>query len=293
MKCEILPLTDEEAEYVGGRLAEYVRSVAPPRPGAEEDEVVLKIEEDGAIIAGCVADLCEWNWDRMLLAKLWVDERYRHRGLGSMLIREAERIARERGCYISCLGTLDFQARGLYEKHGYRVFTVRKDYPRGHEGYSMSKRLDSGLPDYVPRHNGAESLYEIKRGTGEDGEVIGEGLGRHGDLFAPDLHDVIPLNRKLVDENGVFIAGIVANVGCWDEFDVEALWVEEPYRNRGLGSYLLGSVEREAAENGAYKLFASAGDWNVGFFKKNGYSVMGELKDVPKGHSCYELEKRP
>ena len=44
MKCEILPLTDEEAEYVGGRLAEYVRSVAPPRPGAEEDEVVLKIE---------------------------------------------------------------------------------------------------------------------------------------------------------------------------------------------------------------------------------------------------------
>ena len=34
-----------------------------------------------------------------------------------------------------------------------------------------------------------------------------------------------------------------------------------------------------------------AGDWNVGFFQKNGYLLRGELKDVPKGHDCYELYK--
>ena len=34
-----------------------------------------------------------------------------------------------------------------------------------------------------------------------------------------------------------------------------------------------------------------AGDWNVDFFKKNGYLLRGELKDVPEGHNCYELYK--
>ena len=88
----------------------------------------------------------------------------------------------------------------------------------------------------------------------------------------------------------VFVC-IAANVGGWNGSDLEILWVEKPYRNRGLGSYLLGEIEREAIRNGAYKLFASTGDWNVGFFKKNGYFVSGELKDVPRGHNCYELEK--
>lgn len=39
-------------------------------------------------------------------------------------------------------------------------------------------------------------------------------------------------------------------------------------------------------------VLTSAGDWNVDFFKKNGYLVRGELKDVPKGHNCYELYKK-
>ena len=32
-------------------------------------------------------------------------------------------------------------------------------------------------------------------------------------------------------------------------------------------------------------------DWNVEFFKKNGYKIAGEIPDLPKGHSFYILEK--
>ncbi len=291
VRYEIKPLTEEEAEYIGEKLVEYVRSVVPPRPGTEEERLVLKIEDNGTVIAGCIIKFHQWNWDRMLLSTLWVDERYRRQGLASMLIREAERFGREKGCYISCLGTMVFQARGLYEKHGYTVFTTHKDYPKGHEGYSLSKRLDRNIPDYIPKNNDAASRFKILLGTEEDAEIICDGLGRYTDAFAPDLHEDIPLCRKLIDEEGRFIAGIISEVGGWNDFDVEVLWVEEPYRNQGLGSYLLREVEREAIEKGAYKLLASAGDWNVGFFEKNGYTVAGELRDVPRGHSCYELEK--
>ncbi len=63
-------------------------------------------------------------------------------------------------------------------------------------------------------------------------------------------------------------------------------------RHHGVGSYLLKEAEDFAKENGATMIMTSAGDWNVDFFKKNGYLLRGELKDVPKGHNCYELYKK-
>ena len=67
--------------------------------------------------------------------------------------------------------------------------------------------------------------------------------------------------------------------------------MEEPLRRQGLGTYFLREAEKVAKENGAFMILTNAGDWNVGFFKKNGYLLRGELKDVPKGHNCYELYK--
>jgi GNAT superfamily N-acetyltransferase len=75
-------------------------------------------------------------------------------------------------------------------------------------------------------------------------------------------------------------------LGC-----VNAVFVEEPLRRQGLGTLLLREAEVFAKENGAPMIVTSAGDWNIGFFKKNGYQLRGELKDVPKGHDCYELYK--
>lgn len=54
---------------------------------------------------------------------------------------------------------------------------------------------------------------------------------------------------------------------------------------------LLKAAEAFARENGASMVLTNAGDWNVAFFQKNGYLIRGELRDVPKGHDCYELCK--
>ena len=84
---------------------------------------------------------------------------------------------------------------------------------------------------------------------------------------------------------------MIADVGKGAYGFVDALFVEEPLRRQGLGTYLLKEVEKLAKENGAAMLLTNAGDWNVEFFRKNGYLLRGELKDVPKGHNCYELYK--
>ena len=123
MEYKIENLTKEEAAYIGGKINEIV----PREVDADEEEFVLKVEnEAGEIVGGCIAEAYEYRWSRMFLDTLWVDERYRHHGIGSMIIREVERIAREKGCRVVTLGTASYMARPFYEKHGFTVFTTLK-----------------------------------------------------------------------------------------------------------------------------------------------------------------------
>ena len=69
-----------------------------------------------------------------------------------MILRELERIARDKGCRVVTLGTASYMARPFYEKHGYTVFTTIKT-PNGYISYSLVKYLDRDTSEYVPTDN--------------------------------------------------------------------------------------------------------------------------------------------
>ena len=278
-------LTREDAAYIGEKINEIV----PRETDADEEEFVLKIEnEDGEIIGGCIAEAYEYHWSRMFLNTLWVDERWRHHGLGSVLLREVERIAREKGCRVVTLGTASYMARPFYEKHGYTVFTTLK-MANGFISYSLVKYLDRDTPDYVPTDNSG-ARFRVSLGNDDDAEVIENGIAAYSEAYEQKYERVDYL-KKLVDKDGNFAAGVIADAEKGGNGFVNALFVEEPLRRQGLGTYLLQEAEKLAKENDAPMVLTTAGDWNVGFFQKNGYLLRGELKDVPKGHDCYELYK--
>jgi GNAT superfamily N-acetyltransferase len=285
MEYKIEELTKEEAGYIG----EKINGIVPREVDADEEEFVIKVEdENGVTIGGCVATAYEYHWSRVLLDELWVDERYRHHGIGSMIIREVERIAREKGCRVVTLGTASYMARPFYEKHGYTVFTTLKK-TNGYISYSLVKYLEKDTPCYVPTDNSG-TRFKISFGNDDDAEVIGKGLYAYDEAYDQNFESV-DFYKKLVGSDGKFAAGVIADANKGDIGFVNALFVEEPLRRKGLGTHLLKEAERFAKENGASMVFTSAGDWNVGFFQKNGYLIRGELKDVPKGHDCYELYK--
>jgi GNAT superfamily N-acetyltransferase len=73
---------------------------------------------------------------------LWVADRHRGSGLGSRLLAEAERRAREdHACARARVETWDFQAPGFYRQHGYDVVAVVPDYPPGVKEFTLTKRL--------------------------------------------------------------------------------------------------------------------------------------------------------
>ena len=285
MEYKIENLTKEEASYIGEKINEIV----PHEVDEDEIEFVLKVEnENGETIGGCIVEAYEYHWSRMFLDTLWVDERYRHHGIGSMIIREVDRIAKEKGCRVVTLGTASYLARPFYEKHGFSVFTTLKK-PNGYISYSLVKYLDKDTPEYEPTDNSG-ARFKISLGSEDDAEVIENGIKTYSEAYEPEYENV-SFYKKIADIDGKLMAGIIADAGKGSYAFVDAVFVEEPLRLHGLGSYLLKEAEKFAKENDATLVLTNAGDWNVDFFKKNGYLIRGELKDVPKGHNCYELYK--
>ncbi len=98
---------------------------------------------DGSVVGGLLAAQA-WGW--LIIDALWVAEPLRSRGLGSRLLQEAEQTAASQGCTGALLGTFDFQGRGFYEGHGYRVYGQLDGFPTGHVHYHMAKSLTTSMP---------------------------------------------------------------------------------------------------------------------------------------------------
>lgn len=82
------------------------------------------------------------HFEWLFIAILWVDDRYRGRGIGTRLVRRAEREAIRRGCRHAWLDTFDFQAPHFYKKLGYQRFGTLHSYPApGHRRYFLTKDL--------------------------------------------------------------------------------------------------------------------------------------------------------
>ena len=288
MQYEIIPCTDDDAEFIEAQADREFHAVAPPQPGAEEEELHYKITDDeGNIIAGCTLAIDEQK--TAAIYRLWVEEAYRRRGMASALIQKAERKAREAGCYLVMVGTYDWQAKPLYLKHGYTVNDTMSGAPKGHEHYFLTKRLDCSSAEYVPSNY---QEYEIIPGGEEDAKFLSGQLQKHDEACAPREHPYVSICKKVTDESGRIIAGISGGVDGWSGTDIDGLWVDEPYRRQGIGSRLLRAFEREAKETGADIMFIEAYDWNVEFYRKNGYEkVTGVLEDYPKGHTMFCMEK--
>jgi GNAT superfamily N-acetyltransferase len=96
---------------------------------------------DRKIIGGLVANVQSgWKW--IHIQRLWVDEAYRGAGIGRWLMEAAEKEAQKLGILYAAVDTMEFQARGFYEKQGYTVYGVMEDYPYGHRKFHLRKTLN-------------------------------------------------------------------------------------------------------------------------------------------------------
>ncbi|HEV7628290.1 MAG TPA: GNAT family N-acetyltransferase [Streptomyces sp.] len=135
-------LLRESLRETNSGLSAVMRAMRGTAADSEVPVEIYALEDErpgGSLIGGLVGHA----WARWLhIGLLWVDERQRGGKLGSRLMAEAERQAREdHGCLHSRVETFDFQAPGFYQKLGYTLVGKVEDYPPGCTDHLLVKRL--------------------------------------------------------------------------------------------------------------------------------------------------------
>ena len=107
--------------------------------GNDYKPLALTVEDSDNEIVGGLWGRTYYGW--LFVELLFIPETLRKRGLGTEILLRAEQEAIARGCHSVWLDTYEFQARGFYERLGYRCFGQLDNYPAGFSRYFMKKTL--------------------------------------------------------------------------------------------------------------------------------------------------------
>ncbi|HBI91930.1 MAG TPA: N-acetyltransferase [Terrisporobacter glycolicus] len=125
MKLEITDkITEEDENIIFKELLGY--NLARIEDKNPRDLGIYLQDEEGQKIAGLIGNT-HGNW--LSIKFLWVSEEMRGQNIGSDILSQAEKTAKERGCKYSFLDTFSFQAPEFYRKHGYKEVFVLENYP--------------------------------------------------------------------------------------------------------------------------------------------------------------------
>jgi GNAT superfamily N-acetyltransferase len=256
-------------------------------------ELVLCLRDEAGTAAGGVIARLNWGW--LWLRTLAVAPAARGAGWGKRLLAQAEDWARARGATGVRLDTYSFQARGFYEKLGYRLVGEIPDCPKGHTRFSMAKRLDGAEPAATPWPDAAAPRATITVTEAEwdrASRPIEDGLTRHNAPLAGP-HGWTPVNLAVRRPGEAQpVGGILANV-LYRWLFIHMFYLPEDLRRGGLGAALIARAEAEARARGCVGIWLDTFSFQARpFYEKQGFRVFGTLDDFPPGHSRHFLMKR-
>lgn len=129
----------ENQKELSRLLEQHTRNADQSTPPYEREVISLAAYEKGTYAGGITGDMV---WNILNVHLLAVDASFRGSGLGSALLTELEHRARQRGCKVSELTTMSWQAPDFYQKQGYEIFGEIKDCPNvGQTKYYLKKLL--------------------------------------------------------------------------------------------------------------------------------------------------------
>ena len=133
---EIIDLNEAQVEDIETRLSAFDENhITYKMDGC----IQIGVEDDGRLIAGL--DACITAFKILYVSTVFVDEGYRRKGIGAMLIREMEKRAAGMGVNTIRLDTFDWQGKEFYNALGYKCVGHYDNTEDGYSEYFFLKRI--------------------------------------------------------------------------------------------------------------------------------------------------------
>lgn len=140
-------------------------------------------------------------------------------------------------------------------------------------------------------------LSTCERGDDSRRRTVAHSLGRHnGTRGYPD--DWRPLSvfahgpSKFHFFRGPLLGGVNGGM-AWGWLYVSHLWIDEKIRGQGMGATLLARSEELSGHYGMRGAHLTTASFQArGFYEKQGYTVFGEIADMPPGETLFYMKKK-
>ena len=133
---KIIDLNETQLEDIENNLSNYDETYITYKM---EGNIQIGIEEDGKVVAGL--DACITTFKILYVSTVFVDENYRRKGYGRILIEEMEKRAREMGVNTIRLDTFSWQGKEFYEALDYEIVGSYENSTDGYAEYFFLKRI--------------------------------------------------------------------------------------------------------------------------------------------------------
>ena len=125
----------------------------------------------------------------------------------------------------------------------------------------------------------------------DDIEALRTGLTKFNDAFTGAVCRE-KISSFVKDDSGKIVGGILGEIN-WNWMYIQGLWIDESVRNDGWGLKILSQMEEYALSKTITNIRLETTTFQaLGFYVKAGYSVFGELANMPDGHTSYFLQKQ-
>ncbi len=283
----------EQIKVIESGLETYNRNF----PGGDLDipipdiSLVLRNPE-GDIVGGVITSMLTGI---MHLESLWIDEKYRGKGLGKHLVLSAEKIGKTKGYPASQTWTFSFQAPDFYKSIGYTIVGIFTGYTNGITEYVLLKKFGNEaifISDEQQENLQGFTIAEdySKRSM----NIVNEGLHEYVKRHVGEIRKKYPgksIDLVLETPTNQIIGGLSAYTTL-KAIHIVRLWIDKNYRDQRFGKKLLETAERIAKENGCISGLVNVLSFqSPEFFMKQGYKKFGISDGYPYSNKEYFLFK--
>ena len=133
---EIIDLNEDQVEDIESRLSSFDENYITYKM---DGCIQIGVEDDSKLIAGL--DACITAFKILYVSTVFVDEEYRRKGIGALMIREMEKRALAMGANTIRLDTFNWQGKEFYEALDYQCVGQYDNTEDGYSEYFFLKRL--------------------------------------------------------------------------------------------------------------------------------------------------------